>query len=89
MRQLIRTTELHPRTGAVGVTERRRGFPGVLTLLANAVIENLPDIIAAVPTVKNLLRKGAIKLEDAAPPPVEAPRVRIPNGKARKNEEAK
>lgn len=99
LRQVVRTTELHPRTGAVGVTERRRGFPGILTVLSNAIVENLPDAISSVPEVRNLVRRGLIRIEEAAAPAiarvvndavneVAARAPRATNGK-RKGEETK
>jgi len=93
-RQVVRTTELHPRTGAVGLIEKRRGFPGTLTLLADAIINNLPDSIASVPEVKNLIRRGLIRLEQyveqvvkpATPPKESIQAPRLPNGKRKKED---
>lgn len=59
-RQLVRTYEHNPRTGAKGVREIRKPIAGVITLLAGEKRVDLPDEIAAVPAVKRLKAQGDI-----------------------------
>lgn len=68
----IRTHDLNPRTGAVGIREQRKGFSGSLTLLKGQVLTGLPDAIAAVPDVARAVRCGAVVLRDTSEVEVQA-----------------
>lgn len=61
-RQVVRTFEHNPRTGAKGVRENRKPIAGVLTLRAGEKLVGLPDEIAAVPAVKRLKARGDLVL---------------------------
>ena len=58
---MVSSIRRNPVTGDKNIGVRAERFPPVVTLLANRP-EDLPDAVADLPNVKNLIRAGALRI---------------------------